>query len=150
MVNLCLDNGVRLISKVSIQWLDTGQYLNDRGAHICNGYEGQNWLFWDRLYSGKIIRTASDSDDWYSWWDKVVYRGKSTIGFHGIAGFEYFLSNNIAFAVEGMYSSVTFPGEWTITEHPDPFWVGELSTEFTEPVQAGGITLGAGIRFYVG
>jgi len=101
------------------------------------------------LYSATITHTASDSDDWIGFYDKYVCEAKSTIGFHGIAGFEYFLSNNIAFAVEGMYSSVTFPGEWTITEHPNPIWVDELSTEFTEPVQAGGITIGAGFRFYV-
>jgi len=100
-------------------------------------------------YSATITHTASDSEDWIGFYDRMVMQGKSTMGFHGIAGFEYFLSENIAFAIEGMYSSVTFPGEWTFTEHPDPFWEGELSTTWTNPVEAGGITVGAGVHFYV-
>jgi len=124
----------------------TGSLLFATGGESSSFYFGGG----AGLYSATITRTASDSDDWIGWWDKYVAKGKSTIGFHAIAGFEYFLSNNIAFAVEGMYSSVTFPGEWTFTEHPDPFWVGELSNTWTNPVQAGGITIGAGFHFYVG
>jgi len=124
----------------------TGSLLFAMGTGNSNFYFGGG----AGLYSATITRTASDSDNWVGWWDKYVMKGKSTIGFHGIAGFEYFLSDNIAFGVEGMYSSVTFPGEWTITEHPSSIWVGELSTIFTNPVQTGGITIGAGIRFYVG
>jgi len=124
----------------------TGSVLYAMGAANSNFYFGGG----AGLYSATITRTASDSDDWIGWWDEYVVKGISTVGFHGIAGFEYFLSQNIAFAIEGMYSSVTFPGEWTFTEHPEPFWVGELSTTWTNPVQAGGITIGAGIRFYVG
>jgi len=123
----------------------TGSLLFAMGGESSNFYFGGG----AGLYSATITRTASDSEDWVGWWDEYVIKGKSTLGFHGIAGFEYFLSNNIAFAVEGMYSSVTFPGEWTITEHPGPF-VGELSTTFTDPVQAGGISIGAGFHFYVG
>ncbi len=124
----------------------TGSLLLAMGTGNSNFYfgGGAGW------YSGRITRTASDSEDWIGFYDKYVMQGKSTIGFHGIAGFEYFLSDNIAFAVEGMYSSITFPGQWTFTEHPDPLWVGELSTTWTEPVQAGGITIGAGVHFYVG
>lgn len=124
----------------------TGSVLFAMGGETSNFYFGGG----AGLYSATITRTASDSGDWVGWWDKHVVKGISTIGFHGIAGFEYFLSDNVAFAVEGMYSSVTFPGEWTFTEHPDPFWVGELSTTWTNPVQAGGITIGAGFHFYVG
>ena len=124
----------------------TGSVLFAMGSQSSNFYFGGGAGF----YSGKIIRTANDSEDWMTWWNRVVYQGISAVGFHGIAGFEYFLSDNIAFVVEGMYSSVTFPAEWTITEHPSSIWVGELSTIFTNPVQAGGITIGAGIHFYVG
>ena len=124
----------------------TGSVLFAMGAESSNFYFGGG----AGSYSATITHTASDSDDWIGFYDKLVMQGKSTIGFHGIAGFEHFLSDNIAFAIEGMYSSVTFPGEWTFTEHPDPLWVGELSTTWTNLVQAGGITVGAGIRFYVG
>jgi len=124
----------------------TGSVLYAMGAANSNFYFGGGV----GLYSATITRTASDSEDWVGWYDEYVMKGKSTLGFHGIAGFEYFLSDNIAFAVEGMYSSVTFPGEWTIIEHPSSIWVGELSTIFTDPVQAGGITIGAGFHFYVG
>lgn len=121
-------------------------YVYPMGTQSSNLYfgGGAGW------YSATITRTASDTIDWVGWWDKYVMEGKSTIGFHVIAGWEYFLSNNIAFGLEGMYSSVTFPGEWTITEHPNPSAIGNLSSLFTSPVQAGGITIGAGIRFYVG
>lgn len=121
-------------------------YVYPMGTESSNLYfgGGAGW------YSATITRTASDTIDWVGWWDKYVMEGKSTIGFHVIAGWEYFLSNNIAFGVEGMYSSVTFPGEWTFIEHPASFWVGQLSPLFTNPVQVAGITIGAGIRFYVG
>ncbi len=124
----------------------TGSLLFAMGGESSNFYFGGG----AGLYSGKITRTSSDSDDWIGWWDKVVYQGISTVGFHGIAGFEYFLSDNIAFSVEGMYSSVIFPGEWTIIECPDAWRIGDISIEWDEPIQAGGITIGAGIRFYVG
>ena len=105
------------------------------------------------LYWPTITLTSSDNNDWIVWGDwenEVVYQNTSTVGFHGIAGFEKFLSDNIAFAVEGMYSSVTFPGGWTITEHPDSSLIGEQSTIWTNPVQSGGITIAAGFHFYVG
>jgi len=124
----------------------TGSVLFAMGAESSNFYFGGG----AGSYSATITHTASDTEDWIGFYDKMVMQGKSTIGFHGIAGFEYFLSDNIAFAVEGMYTSVTFPGEWTFTEHPDPLWVDKLSITWTNPVQAGGITIGAGIRFYIG
>ncbi len=124
----------------------TGSVLFAMGGGSSNFYFGGGAGF----YSGKITRTASDSEDWMGWWDRVVYQGISTIGFHGVAGFEYSLSDNIAFAVEGMYSSVTFPAEWTIIECPDAWRIGDISGEWDEPLKAGGITIGAGVRFYVG
>lgn len=124
----------------------TGSLLFAMGAESSNFYFGGG----AGLYSAKITHTASDSEDSIGFYDRMVLQGISTIGFHAIAGFEYFLSQNMAFAVEAMYSSVTFPGEWTFTEHPISFWVGELSTTWTNPVQAGGITIGAGFHFYVG
>ena len=124
----------------------TGSVLFAMGGESSNFYFGGG----AGLYSGKITRTSSDSLDMYDWWDKVVYQGISTVGFHGIAGFEYFLSDNIAFALEAMYSSVTFPAEWTIIECPDAWRIGDISVEWDEPLQAGGITIGAGFHFYVG
>jgi len=135
------------------EWKDVLTVTGFTGSVLfATGSESSNFYFGGGAgsYSATITHTASDSEDWIGFYDKMVMQGKSTIGFHGIAGFEYFLSQNIAFAIEGMYSSVTFPGEWTFTEHPDPSWVGELSTTWTNPVQAGGITIGAGVRFYVG
>ena len=116
------------------------------------GRENSNFYFGGGagIYSATITRTASDSNAWVGWWDEYLVKGQSTLGFHGIAGFEKFISDNMAFAVEGRYSSVTFPGEWTITEHPSPSVIGNLSTIFTNPVQAGGITIEAGFHFYVG
>jgi len=124
----------------------TGSLLFAMGSESSNFYFGGG----AGSYSGKITRTASDSYDWMGWWDSVVYQGISTIGFHGIAGFEYFLSDNIAFAIEGMYSSVIFPSEWTIIECPDATRIGDISTEWDEPIQSGGISVGAGFHFYVG
>ncbi len=124
----------------------TGSLLFAMGSESSNFYFGGG----AGLHSATITRTASDSEDWMAWWNKVVYQGISTVGFHGIAGFEYFLSDNIAFALEGIYSSVIFPSEWTIIECPDASRIGDISTEWDEPIQAGGIIIGAGIRFYVG
>ena len=122
----------------------TGSILYAMGAANSNFYFGGGAGF----YSATITGGGSDSEDWIGFYERIVAKGKSTLGFHGIAGFEYFLSNNIAFGVEGMYSSVTFPGEWTFTEHP--ISQDELWTDFSNPVQAGGITIGAGFHFYVG
>ncbi len=124
----------------------TGSVLYAMGGESSNFYfgGGAGW------YSATITRTSSDSNGWTGWWDQVVYQGVSTVGLHGIAGFEYSLSRNIAFVLEGMYSSVTLPGQWTIIESPNPATIGNISVEWVQPIQTGGITIGAGFRFYVG
>lgn len=140
-------------------WAWTGEYkatLSVTGITasllFAMGGESSNFYFGGGAgwYSGTITRTASSDPAWVcDFYDKIVYQGKSTVGFHGIAGFEFFLSSNVAIGIEGMYSLVKFPPEWTIKEHPDSYWVGETSTIWTNAVQAGGITIGGGLHFYI-
>ncbi len=119
----------------------TGSVLFATGGGNSSFYGGVGGGY----YSGRITAVLDDSWDW--WDESVVLEGQSTFGFHVIGGFEYFLSSNIAIGIEGMYNSITFPQEWTIIES-DIYTVGDVWT--LDPVQAGGITIGAGVRFYVG
>ena len=52
-----------------------------------------------------------------------------------------------------MYSSVNFPEEWTIKEHPESWWLGQASTTWAKAVRAAGISIGLsiepGLRFHV-
>jgi len=60
------------------------------------------------------------------WWrDETEYKAeKNQFGFHGLAGFEYFVTQNMALGGEILYR-VLNTGEMTITEHDNPAWVDE-------------------------
>ena len=120
----------------------TGSVLFAMGGENSSFYGG----FGGGIFSGRISAVLDDSWDWFD--ESVVLQGQSTFGFHVIAGFDYFLSNNIAIGIEGMYNSITFPQEWTVIES-DIYTVGDVWT-LDDPVQAGGITIGAEFHFYVG
>lgn len=100
-------------------------------------------------YSGTITRVAYDTHPGFDFDGRIVYQAESTFGFHGIVGIEYFLSQDIALNLEGMFNSITLPGQWIIKEYPERSRIGEVSSEWTEQIQTGGITFDAGIRFYL-
>ena len=81
------------------------------------------------------------------WWlDEYEYKAKGNkFGFHGVGGFQYFLSENMALGVEILYRMLTLP-ELTITEH-------DVSTFVDEPweheLNLGGINILFGLNIYI-
>lgn len=108
---------------------------------------GIGGLSWNRA---TITRTASDSLDWIGFYPSIVYQGIPVIGYYAGLGLEYFIAAQVALAIEAWYSRVPFGSEWTIIAHPVEFWVGQTSSIWTHPVQAGGITVRAELHFYLG
>jgi len=79
------------------------------------------------------------------WWDESEYTAKKNqLGFHGLGGFQFFLSENIALGAEIFYRVLTIP-EMTFTEHDIPAAVGDT---WNQKLNLGGINILLGVNIY--
>ncbi len=95
-------------------------------------------------YMVNLKKTIPVEEVW--WWNEYEYAAKKNqLGFHGLGGFQFFLSENIALGAEIIYRVLTIP-EMTFTEHDIPAWVGET---WNQKLNLSGINILAGINIYI-
>ena len=95
-------------------------------------------------YMVNLKKTVPVENLWFR--DEAEYTAKKNrLGFHGLGGFQFLLSENIALAAEIVYRVLTIP-EMTFTKHDDPDLVGDT---WDHKLNLGGINILAGINIYI-
>ena len=95
-------------------------------------------------YMVNLKKTVPIENLWFR--DEAEYTAKKNqLGFHGLGGFQFSLSENITLCAEVIYRVLTVP-EMTFTEHDDPDLVGDT---WNHKLNLGGINILAGINIYI-
>lgn len=134
-----------LLGLFSLQREDTISVTGGLGS-VGYAWGSGNYSFYGGLGAGYYrvnLQKTLPSDLWGFEWAYTAERNQ--LGFHGLAGLEYFVAENIALGVEILYRMLSIP-DMTFRRHDDPWWVGKT---WEHELDLSGINFLVGVNIYV-